>query len=261
MGPDRYLDHLMPLLLQALQNSDEVEVCTAAIGTVGDITRVMQGKISKYCDQIITVVLKAMQDPALNRSIKPCMMSAVGDIALALGTDFQRYLQATMKMVYSASKATEMLPNYVEDDDLVEYINELHIGVLESFTGILNGLEGDIDQPGSSTVSVLLQFEVGPGVNAVHGIAEFLQRLSKCVGENNKYAPGNGTAESEVISSSVALIGDIARLLKEQAKPYLPNEITMPLIHECEMIPQDDESNYKNAQENATYAKQKLSEC
>ena len=67
LGPDRYLDHLMPLLLQALQNSDEVEVCTAAIGTVGDITRVMQGKISKYCDQIITVVLKAMQDPALNR--------------------------------------------------------------------------------------------------------------------------------------------------------------------------------------------------
>ena len=88
------------------------------------------------------------------------MMSAVVLLRLHSVRTFS-VTQATMKMVYSASKATEML-QIAEDDDLVEYINELHIGVLESFTGVLNGLEGDIDQPGSSTVSVLLQFEVGP---------------------------------------------------------------------------------------------------
>ena len=104
------------------------------------------------------------------------MLTLFGDIALAVGGEFQRYLappSKTMMMLYQASKT--QVP--MDDEDMVEYLNELHTGVLEAFTGIVNGLEGNQDQPATNVVGVLMQVEVSAGVNAVQGIAEFLQKV------------------------------------------------------------------------------------
>ena len=166
----------MPLLVNGLKTSEEYQVCSSAVGAAGDICRAVEVKVAPYCDEIVMCLLQALENPALNRSVKPGMLTLFGDIALAVGGEFQRYLappSKTMMMLYQASKT--QVP--MDDEDMVEYLNELHTGVLEAFTGIVNGLEGNQDQPATNVVGVLMQVEVSAGVNAVQGIAEFLQKV------------------------------------------------------------------------------------
>jgi hypothetical protein len=55
------------------------------------------------------VLLVALENPALKRDVKPPMLSVFGDVAMAIGAQFQRYLappSRTMVMLYQASKIT-----------------------------------------------------------------------------------------------------------------------------------------------------------
>ena len=236
---ERYLTHFMPLLVNGLKTSDEYQVCSAAVGATGDICRAVEGKVAPHCDHIIMCLLEALENPSLNRSVKPGMLTTFGDIALAVGGEFQKYLQPpskTMMMLYQASKTQVDLDN----EDMVEYLNELHTGVLEAFTGLVNGLEGDPAQPQTNVVPVLGSVEVAPGVNAVHGMAEFLQKLATGVSPDHG---GNDSAEPEVVEAALGLVGDIGRTLGKTAAPYLIPAIVTPLLNECRSYSQDPEEN------------------
>ena len=139
-------------------------------------------------------------------------------------------------MLYQASKTQVDLDN----EDMVEYLNELHTGVLEAFTGLVNGLEGDPAQPQTNVVPVLGSVEVAPGVNAVHGMAEFLQKLATGVSPDHG---GNDSAEPEVVEAALGLVGDIGRTLGKTAAPYLIPAIVTPLLNECRSYSQDPEEN------------------
>ena len=73
------------------------------------------------------------QDSALNRSVKPHVLSCFGDIALALEGMFEPYLQVTLMMLLQASQTRA--PD--DDEDLIDFVNTLREGILEAYTGII----------------------------------------------------------------------------------------------------------------------------
>lgn len=56
----KYIDHVLPLLYEALNNHSEYQICAAAVGVVGDLSRSLLEKLTPYCDQIMTHLLTCL---------------------------------------------------------------------------------------------------------------------------------------------------------------------------------------------------------
>ncbi|CAF4366514.1 unnamed protein product, partial [Rotaria magnacalcarata] len=65
------------------------QICAAAVGVVGDLSRSLLDKLAPYCDHIMTHLLNCLGDDKLHRSVKPQILSTFGDIALAIGGYFK----------------------------------------------------------------------------------------------------------------------------------------------------------------------------
>ena len=93
------MPHFRPYLALGLSNYEEHQVCAVAIGVVGDICRALEAKVLPYCDEIVKLLLQNLQNQSLNRNVKPPILSCFGDIALAVGGHFEKYMQVTMSML------------------------------------------------------------------------------------------------------------------------------------------------------------------
>lgn len=58
---EKYMNDLGPHLLNALQHAEEYQVCSVAVGLVGDISRALGPKILPFCDRIVTLLLQNLQ--------------------------------------------------------------------------------------------------------------------------------------------------------------------------------------------------------
>jgi len=202
---EKYMAHFRPFLLVGLKNYEEHQVCAVAVGVVGDIARAIQNKIVPFCDEIVSLLLQDLQNPLLHRNVKPPILSCFGDIAMAIGQDFVKYLQIVMNMLQQAS-ATSVDPN---DYDLVDYLNQLREGIFEAYTGIIQGLRGD---------------------NAVDPhLLPHVQHLVNFV--NFVYNDPNRT--EAVTRGAVGVLGDLAHALGPKAKQYLTQPFIKNLIDEC----------------------------
>jgi importin subunit beta-1 len=56
----KYIDHVLPFLYEALNNHSEYQICAAAVGVVGDLSRSLHEKLTPYCDQIMTHLLTCL---------------------------------------------------------------------------------------------------------------------------------------------------------------------------------------------------------
>ena len=174
----KYMDSFMPHLQAGLANWEAAEVCGAAVGAVGDLCRALDVNIAGYCDIIVQKLLEALQAPNLDRAVKPEILAALGDIAMAIGEAYVKYLPFTMTMLMQAA-ASEMVPHSSlislsdfshcslislrvisfllshfshislifsqppdADYDMMENIHKLRESVLEAITGIIQGVKG-----------------------------------------------------------------------------------------------------------------------
>ena len=182
----RYISHSRSPILP--------QVCAVAVGVVGDICRALEAKVLPYCDEIISLLLRNLQNPQLNRNVKPPILSCFGDIALAVGGQFDKYLQVTMMMLQQAS-ATQVDPSNL---DLLEYLGQLREGIFEAYTGVLQGLRAD------NKAEAFLQY--------VTGALTLLQQVAEQVAVNSTH-PGD-----ELVRSAVGVVGDLASTLGPQFK-------------------------------------------
>lgn len=64
-------------------------MCQVTVGVLGDICRAVEDGILDYCDSIMQTLLTNLQSADVHRNIKPQILSAFGDIALAIGDRFE----------------------------------------------------------------------------------------------------------------------------------------------------------------------------
>jgi importin subunit beta-1 len=181
----KYMDAFKPFLLIGLKNVAEYQVCHAAVGLVGDICRALGNKIVLFSDEIMEVLMTNLGDNSVHRTVKPQILSLFGDLALAVGPAFVKYLDLVMTTLMQASQAQVDRTDY----DMVDYLNELREGCLEAYTGIIQGLKGD--GLNGSPELVRVQPHVG-----------YIIQFITVIAQDSKHSDGS-------IAASAGLIGDL----------------------------------------------------
>mmetsp|Transcript_601 Transcript_601/g.716 ORF Transcript_601/g.716 Transcript_601/m.716 type:complete len:877 (+) Transcript_601:69-2699(+) len=214
---NRYLGFVMKFVIAGLNNHAEYQVCQNAVGTVGDICRAVEGSIKPYCKEIMVTLANNLKDPNLNKAVKPPTLGVFGDIALAMGPDYEPYLNDSMEIIFSAAQADVDR----EDEDMVEYLNVLRESILEACTGIIQGLNGD---PSANIPSKgqLLQPYAEPMLAFVGTIAQEVQQ-------------GNDLSAA-LVKGAVGVLGDLVFVLGQPVKEKILKHRSHvePLFQECE---------------------------
>ena len=191
----RYMDSFVSFLYAALQNHAEHQLCSIAVGLVGDLCRALGAQIINYCDPFMSALLNNLQSEVLHRDVKPHILAAFGDVALAISSNFEKYLNVVMLVLQQAC-SMKAAPN---DYDMIDYVNSLREGILEAYTGIVQGFKAD------GKGDVLLPY--------VQPMFEFLRLLFM-----------DDERSEAVTRGAVGLIGDLADALKGRIRELLAQD-------------------------------------
>ncbi|KAF5734345.1 importin subunit beta-1-like [Tripterygium wilfordii] len=208
-GPNfgKYMPEFYKYLEVGLQNFEDYQVCAITVGVVGDICRALEDKILPYCDGIMTQLLKDLASNQLHRSVKPPIFSCFGDIALAIGEHFEKYLMYVMPMLQSAADLSAHTS--VADDDMTEYTNSLRNGILEAYSGIFQGFKG------SPKTQLLMPY-------APH-VLQFLDSLYM-----------EKDMDDVVTKTAIGVLGDLADTLGTNAGPLIQQSVSSKdFLNEC----------------------------
>ncbi|XP_054798183.1 importin subunit beta-1-like [Prosopis cineraria] len=208
-GPDfaKYMPEFYKYLEMALQNFEEYQVCAVTVGVVGDICRALEDKILPYCDGIMTQLLKDLSSDNLHRSVKPPLFSCIGDIALAIGDNFYKYLMYAMNTLQLAAETYAHASGF--DDEMTEYINSLRNGILEAYSGIFQGFKN------SSKTQLLIPY-------APH----ILQFLDSIYMEKDM--------DEVVMKTAIGVLGDLADTLGSNAGSLIQQSLSSKeFLNEC----------------------------
>jgi len=214
----KYVQEFNDILCNGLSNWQEHTVCSVAVGVVGDVARSLRGQIAPYCDRIITLLLQNLQNKYIDRSIKPAILSCFGDVALAIGGNFERYLEVVMRMLKQASDMI-ISTNFqtIDDIDFLDYMNALRESILEAYTGIIQGLKTD-------RKSDKIEPHVGVILTLVQHVAADPRR------------------NEAVARAAVGICGDIGVALKNRVRHELQKPFVEQLIKETSQRTNDDET-------------------
>lgn len=181
----KYVDAFMPILIACLRNFRETQVCMNAVGLLGDMCRVLNKHLVVHCNELVSILMEILQNVNANKSLRPAIISTFGDLSLALGSDFLKYLPVVLETLKQATQAEVNL----EDPDMVEYLNCLRTSCLEAYTGIIQGLKGDGPQSTSA-----LEFVA----SHVPYVLSFVEHLGS-----------DPITTDDLISASCGLVGDL----------------------------------------------------
>lgn len=198
---DKYMAEFSVLLFASLQNITVHQVCLAAVGLVGDLCRALSVKILPYTEQIMKILVEILSNAEVHRSVKPPILSTIGDIALAIGPEFKNYLGFVCQILQQAS---QMAAPDKRDFDMVDYINELREGCLEAYTGIVQGLKGDNEK------------QPNPDVNLVWPQVPVMVQLIHIVGSDDEHS-------DSLVASAAGLLGDLCSSFGKNLLPVMSN--------------------------------------
>ncbi|XP_024882019.1 importin subunit beta-1 isoform X5 [Temnothorax curvispinosus] len=197
----KYMEAFKPYLCLGLKNYAEYQVCCAAVGLTGDICRALKGKMLPYCDEIMTLLLENLSNNAVHRSVKPQIFSAFGDIAMSIGPEFKKYLDVVLQTLVQASQANVDRSDY----DMIDYLNELREGVLEAYTGIVQGLRGDANNCPDAAIAL-----IEPHV-------PFIIQFITSIAQDREHSEGN-------VSAAVGLLGDLVMVFGTKLLPMVETD-------------------------------------
>ncbi|XP_066582548.1 importin subunit beta-1 isoform X2 [Prorops nasuta] len=204
----KYMDAFKPYLCIGLKNHAEYQVCGIAVGLTGDICRALKKKMLPYCDEIMTLLLENLSNESVHRSVKPQIFAVFGDIALSIGPEFKKYLEVVLQTLAQASQTHVDRTDY----DMIDYLNELREGVLEAYTGIVQGLQGESTNPNPDNAVALVEPHV-----------PFIIQFITSIAQDHQHSDGN-------ISASVGLLGDLAVAFGDKLLPMFETEPIVELI-------------------------------
>jgi importin subunit beta-1 len=134
-------------------------------------------------------LLTALINKNLDKCVRPHILSLFGDIAMAVSTDFVRYLGHCMTSLKQASSVEIDRSDF----DQIDYLNELHESVISGITGILHGLKGSDSIPAPTIFEIVAHLEF---------ICQLIKKIS-----------ADPERTDSVVNNTCGLIGDIITTL------------------------------------------------
>jgi len=157
---EKYMQAFSPFLINALNSQDEPQLCAIAIGLVSDITRALESKVQPFCDSFMNSLLNNLrvshsiihaltgteadretliQSTSLGNQFKPAILQCFGDIAQAIGGQFETYLSVVGQVLQQAAGISAQGEN-VGSFEMLDYIVSLREGIVDAWSGIINAL-------------------------------------------------------------------------------------------------------------------------
>ena len=204
-----YMVAFKPVLIEALKNIQDYQVCSVAIGLVGDIARGVKHGIMPYCDELMTLLMQNLSNPNIHRDVKPQVLSVFGDIALSIGAEFKKYLEPVITVLQ------QVMQIHVDEKDfeMRDYLRSLRESVLEAFTGIVQGLKG-ADKAPNPDINLLQQH--------VPGIIKYIVVVAQ-----------DPELSESTMTSCAGLIGDLCLAFGAPLLPFIMEDnIVMPMLME-----------------------------
>ncbi|CAG0884070.1 unnamed protein product [Cyprideis torosa] len=224
----KYMESLKPFLLIGLRNYHEVQVCQAAIGLTGDICRALGKHVLSFCDDVMALLLEIVSARDADRALKPQILGVFGDMALAIGLDFSKYLDYVLQVIQEASQAQATGNDY----DVIDYMNELREGCLVAYSGIIQGFKEE-------------NGVVSPGLQK-------LQEHLQIVGNFIKLIIADPNKNDAVVASLAGLIGDLCGAFGLAVLPMAEDQVIY------EFISAGRQSKHKKRKDYCTYALREL---
>jgi importin subunit beta-1 len=182
----KYMAALQPVIELGLKNCSEAAVCANTVTLVGDICRALEASVDPFADHFMTLLLQDLSSNDISTEVKPLIITVFGDMALALGDRFLRFLPHVTSMLGGAAQHSCSVARGTKDQATIDANNELRAAILEAYSGILQGLK---DCEAAKT------HLIGQSVP----VADF---VGQC------YA--DGTADDGVLRAAVGALGDLA---------------------------------------------------
>lgn len=188
----RYMDYLVPFLQQGLSNFTQWQVCGVAVGVTAELSRALGKEMNKYAERIMYLLLEAVRSPALDKSVKPSILTCIGDLAMAIKGDFVNYLNQVMDCMKEAAESSVTLVVAADDYDMQDWVQQLQEAVLEAYVSILGGMR---DESKQHALDPHLQWALA-----------FCELLYEKQGQS-------GPIQDETLKQIVALLGDMGEAI------------------------------------------------
>jgi importin subunit beta-1 len=201
-----YMDAFRPYLAMGLKNHAEYQVCVVAVGLVGDICRSLGSKVIPYCDEMMQHLTENLANQHVHRSMKPQILSVFGDIALATGIEFVKYLSVVLEFLAQAAQC----PMDKNDPESVDYVTDLRENIMEAYTGIVQGLKGDLEQP-------------NPQIQLLQPQLSFIMQFILAVASDSEVG-------DSLIAATAGLIGDLCNAFGHAVLPIVEFEPVSQLL-------------------------------
>ena len=200
---EKYMQAFLPYLLNALNNQEEPQLCSMAIGLVSDITRALESKVQPYCDQFMNALLNNLRSPALGNQFKPAILQCFGDIANAIGGAFETYLSVVAQVLQQAagiSVQSEQSANF----EMLDYIVSLREGIMDAWGGIIMSCR--VGEKGMSNPSPALSW-----INTNDHIAgNLLQPYVESIFQLLQTVYQDSNRTEALLRSSMGVVGDVS---------------------------------------------------
>lgn len=95
------------------------------------------------------------------------------------------------------------------NDEMVDYQNELREGIFEAFTGIIQGLRSD------------------------NQADQFLPFVESVIGFITEVVFKDNTRSDAVTRGAIGVLGDLAHSLQGKVKPYLTTDAVKTIVNQC----------------------------
>lgn len=216
---EEFMPAVSQILLNGLTRFEDVQTCRICTELVGDVSRALGERFVNYSESCLHLIYTSLSNPCADRTLKPGLMIAVGDIAMAIHRDFIRFLTPFMLLLIQAAATThDMGP--IDNEEWVLYIGDLREGVLQAYSGIVYGMkDGDMLDALKVYVNGMLEF-----IKAIAETPEYFLRLSN-------------------LKSAIALTGDLASAYGKDLCVALMNaEWLKNMVQRAITLPDVDES-------------------
>jgi len=216
-GFTRYMEAFFPFLEKGLQQVKEWQTCLITLGILGDVCRALEEDFARFCDPIMTILARNLEDPEVPKSVKPSILASFGDISIAIGDSFIQYLGVVAPPLQAAAAMSVTMARQAGDDeDEIEYVNSLRQYILDAWSGMFNGLSKEF-------------------------VDLYLKQFAPMIIEYVETIAADPNEDLSVLNRAVGALGDISAnisgigvLLNE--KPFIK-----PFLHHCMTKPGLDE--------------------
>lgn len=141
---DTFVPDIGPFIFHALKEKEHSDTIKNACGLISDLCTMVESKnIVSAFEEYVPYLHDILVTKSLQKEAKLGAVTAIGDTYLMTKDRFLPFLDKTLKLFQSAANQT--VDVNVNDPDLVEYIVKLQGALIESYTCIIQEINGPQD--------------------------------------------------------------------------------------------------------------------